>query len=71
MWACSGSCQLGFVFNPLNLARRRDDIMSFFPWNEVSRMGDQGLEGAAENITGKVGQGDQIEQSGERDFKAW
>lgn len=37
MWACSGSCQLGFVFNPLNLARRRDDIMSFFPWNEVRR----------------------------------
>lgn len=29
MWACSRSCQLGFVFNPLNLARRRDDIMPF------------------------------------------
>lgn len=29
MWAYGGSCQLGFVFKPPNLARRRNDIMPF------------------------------------------
>lgn len=64
VWARSGNGQLGFVFNPPNLAPRRDDIMPFHGMRLEGR-GDQGLEGAAENITGKVGQGEQAGQTGD------